>query len=129
MSNDSLPPQYLQGVALFNAGRFFACHEVLEELWLASNGDQRTLLHALIQAAAALHHRQNGNTKGAASVYVRARQKLERLPPHLMRLDTRDFARRLAAVFAPDAASDGQARWPQIRLDNPAPTRETHETH
>lgn len=89
--NHELPPQFLPGVALFNAGQFFECHEVLEELWLASNGDERTLLPALIQAAAALHHWQNGNTKGAASIDARARRKLESLPPHLMRLDTHDF--------------------------------------
>jgi uncharacterized protein len=122
MSHEPLPPQYLRGVELFNAGRFFECHEVLEELWLSACGDERTLLHALIQAAAALHHLQNGNRKGACSVYGRARRKLEASPPRLLSLDTRGFARELAEFF--DAATAGYdaagPEWPKIRLEDAA---------
>lgn len=120
MTDALLSPQYLRGIALFNAARFYECHEVLEELWLAATGDERELLRALIQAAAALHHHQNGNGLGAAGVYARARQKLEALPPQLMRLDTRELVWQLAAFF--DAAGDTEAMppLPQINL-RPAP--------
>jgi uncharacterized protein len=122
MSNGSLPPQFLQGVELFNAGEFYECHEVLEELWLAARGDERTLLHALIQSAAALHHLQNGNRKGAAGVYSRASRKLEVLPPRLLGLDTRGFARELAEFFdaATTASCAAGPEWPKIRLTDAA---------
>lgn len=86
-----LPEEFLRGVELFNNGEFFECHEVLEEIWMKANGDEREFLHALIQAAAALHHIQRGNLKGAQSVGQRAIGKLAKLPPLMMRLDTTQF--------------------------------------
>jgi uncharacterized protein len=122
MSHEPLPPLYLRGVELFNAAKFYECHEALEGLWLAARGDERTLLHALIQSAAALHHLQNGNRKGAAGVYSRASRKLEASPPRLLGLDTRSFARELAEFF--DAATAGYdtagPEWPKIRLTDAA---------
>lgn len=96
---NSLPLQYLRGIELFNAGEFFECHEALEEIWLPAQGIERDFLHAIIQAAVALHHYQRGNSKGAASVYERARRKLEALPPQMMQLDITTFARQLDDFF------------------------------
>lgn len=111
-----LPPQYLCGVALFNAGHFFECHEVLEEIWLPARGAEREFLHALIQAAAALHHHQRGNRKGAAGVYGRARGKLAKSPGRIMGVDTRAFARELEEFFAAASEGRGPAPTPRIRL-------------
>jgi len=94
-----LPAQYLRGIELFNAGRFFESHEALEEIWMKSEGAERELLHALIQSAAALHHFRRGNLKGASAVYRRAERKLAALPRNLLRLDTRDFAAQLERYF------------------------------
>jgi hypothetical protein len=116
---DTLPPPYRRGIELFNAARYFDCHEALEEIWLRAEGREREFLHALIQAAVALHHLQQGNDKGARSVYERSRRKLETLPPRMMALDTVAFAAELDAFFA-TALRPGQA-WPplpQIRLED-----------
>ena len=86
-----LPEAYLRGAALFNAGKFFECHEAWEEIWLKAAGEEREFLHAMIQAAAALHHFQQGNLKGAQSVGGRAIEKLNVLPAIMMQLDTRAF--------------------------------------
>jgi predicted metal-dependent hydrolase len=88
---DELPEEFQRGVALFNAGKFFECHEVWEVIWMNAGGEQRQFLHAMIQAAAALHHLQRGNLKGARSVGRRAIETLGRLPAIMMRLDTRAF--------------------------------------
>lgn len=118
-----LPPAYLRGIEQFNAGEFFACHETLEELWQQSAGEQRTFLHALIQAAAALHHYQHGNLKGARSLHQRAQQKLQSLPAVLLRLDTQAFAAALQSFFAQALqASDGQLPFPTIRLNDDGKT-------
>lgn len=116
MPNEVLKPQYLHAIELFNAQKFFECHEVLEEIWLASSGDERTLLQALIQCAAALHHLQHSNQKGALSVYRRAQQKLEDLPPYLLQLETRDFANSMANFFETVLTSTESKDWPQIYL-------------
>ena len=112
-----LPPQYLRGIEHFNAGEFFECHEALEEIWLPAQGVEREFLHAVIQAAVALHHYQRGNYKGAASVYERARQKLGRLPPQMMQLDLAALALQLDDFFT-QVLSTQQAppSLPQIHL-------------
>jgi len=111
---DDLPAQYMRGIELFNAGRFFESHEALEEIWLKSEGAERELLHALIQSAAALHHFQCGNMKGASSVYRRARSKFETLPRDILRLDTQDFAEQLGRFF--DAVLNRQNPIPSLPI-------------
>ena len=43
-------PRYLAGVLLFNGGCFFEAHEVWEDVWAESHGDERRLVQGLIQA-------------------------------------------------------------------------------
>jgi len=43
------------GVALFNQQRYFDAHEIWEDRWRLETGEQRQLLHGLIQLAAAFH--------------------------------------------------------------------------
>lgn len=117
MASADLPPQYLHGIALFNAGEFYECHEVLEELWLQATGNERVMLHALIQAAAALLHFQRGNLKGAVSVQQRALTKLSQLPAIVMQLDTQTFALDLQRFFAQALPSSNQSLpFPKIQL-------------
>lgn len=99
-----LPEEFLRGVELFNNGEFFECHEVLEVIWLKAEADERDFLHALIQVAAALHHAQCGNLKGARSVGRRAIDKLNRLPPMMMQMDTVELGASLEKFLTePDA--------------------------
>eukprot|EP00850_Spirogloea_muscicola_P003552 SM000014S00340 [mRNA] locus=s14:829958:831464:+ [translate_table: standard] len=47
------------GVALFNAGQYYACHDVLEELWHRAAEPQRTALHGVLQCAVGIYHLLN----------------------------------------------------------------------
>jgi len=78
--NGSTDDAFERGVALFNRGEFFACHEVWEELWLRSTGAEKFFYQGLIQAAVALLHAERGNLRGAVSTWRKARAKLEALP-------------------------------------------------
>jgi predicted metal-dependent hydrolase len=69
-----------RGIALFNRGRFFECHEEWEKVWKRSTGQQKIFRQGLIQAAVALLHIQRGNLRGAASLYAKARAKLDGFP-------------------------------------------------
>ncbi len=40
-------PRLIEGIALFNHRQFFACHEVLERLWLATDGRPRDFYRGL----------------------------------------------------------------------------------
>jgi hypothetical protein len=75
--SESFPEQYREGIRLFNEEEFFECHDVLEEYWADTLGDERKLIQGLIQASVALFHFGNENFGGARKLYETSRQKLE----------------------------------------------------
>ncbi len=54
-----------RGVELFNKEQYFECHEVLEQAWLAAQGEEKLALQGLIQVAVAFHHLRRENFVGA----------------------------------------------------------------
>ncbi|HYH97099.1 DUF309 domain-containing protein [Hyalangium sp.] len=69
-----------EGVALFNAGRWYEAHEFWEEAWRQESGARRGLLQGLIQVAAGWLKHQEGRTEGARTLFTRALERLEPLP-------------------------------------------------
>src|SRR3984893_9913177 len=104
MSGDTEEDCFEQGLALFNAGRFFECHEVWEEVWKQSSGGEKLFYQGLIQAAVALLHAERGNLRGAASTWRKARAKLDGLPADYLGIALEEFRVALAKFFA--AADD-----------------------
>ncbi|MGH7812807.1 MAG: DUF309 domain-containing protein [Candidatus Binataceae bacterium] len=76
----SKPPAdfFHQGIELFNAGRFFECHEAWEEVWLRAEGGEKLFLQGMIQAAAAILHAQRGNLEGVRTLRDKSLEKLDR---------------------------------------------------
>lgn len=72
---------YLHGIALFNQGRFFDAHEVLEDVWRAAPPEEKKVWQGLVQVAVALHHFSTGNLVGMRSVLLRAMKNLAAHPP------------------------------------------------
>src|SRR5260370_41958265 len=66
---DTYDPRYLAGVLFFNARDFFEAHEVWEDLWAESHGNERRFYQGLIQAAVGLFHFGTGNLGGAVKLY------------------------------------------------------------
>jgi predicted metal-dependent hydrolase len=89
-----------RGVALFNRGDFFACHEIWEELWLRSAGEEKVFYQGLIQAAVAILHAERGNPRGAASTWRKARAKLEGLPAKHTGIALGELRDAMAEFFA-----------------------------
>lgn len=54
----------------------FHAHEVLEDRWKATDGDERGLWQGLAQLAVGLTHQRRGNLRGAASVTSRGADAL-----------------------------------------------------
>lgn len=84
-----------EGIALFNAKEFFRAHEVWEELWFVSRGNDKKFLQGLIQLAAAFHHQVRGNSSGAASLLKTSCAKLAEFPDLKWGIDLRDLRDRL----------------------------------
>lgn len=70
-----------KGVAEFNTGYFFECHDTLEELWGGVRGASRDFFQGLIQVSVAFYHLTRGNETGAESMLSRALKRFERYPP------------------------------------------------
>jgi hypothetical protein len=80
------------GISLYNAGRYWEAHEALETVWRAERGPARALWQGLIQAAAAMLHRERGNTHGLAVQGGAAVAKLRGPRPAGFPVETADFA-------------------------------------
>lgn len=65
-------PQAIEGIRLFNAGKFFEAHEELETAWKEESGLIRDLYRGILQIAAACLHITRGNYDGAVKVYGRS---------------------------------------------------------
>lgn len=94
------PGEYLDGIRLFNAGRYFDAHEAWEEIWQHSSGETKLFYQMLIQAAVCLHHYENGNMRGAQGMYERALDKLAHLPDEFMSLNLIDFTQQFKTYIA-----------------------------
>ena len=62
---------------LFNAERYWECHEVLEGLWRRKFGDEKRLLQGIILVCAAFVHHQKGEEEVALGVLERGVKLLE----------------------------------------------------
>jgi uncharacterized protein len=69
-----------EGLALFNAGHYYEAHEVWEVAWQREQGVRRQLLQALILLAAGWLKREQGNARGAHTLFTRALARLQGLP-------------------------------------------------
>jgi uncharacterized protein len=76
-----------RGVAEFNSGRYFECHDTLEDLWSGIRGPSRDFFQGLIQVAVAFHHLGNGNRTGAASLLEKALGRLGKYGDAYLGLD------------------------------------------
>ena len=75
-----LHPQAIEGIRLFNAGKFFDAHEELEAAWRAEKEDVRNLYQGIIQVAVCYLHITRGNYDGAVKMYGRSLKWLKDLP-------------------------------------------------
>lgn len=114
-----MPDVVRRGVALFNAGLFYECHEYLEGAWRAARGQDRAFYHSLIQAAAACYHDEKGNRHGARVLASKAAEKLRAFAPAHDGIDVAALLAGLEVLCA--GAASGVPR-PRNRSDLPVIT-------
>lgn len=118
---DELPPPVREGIALFNAHRYFEAHEVLEQAWLAERGRVRYLYQGVLQVGVGLHHAQSGNRRGALALLDRGMARLDEFRPQGMGLDVErllhDTQRARQRLALPDGLTDFDwSRAPRVHL-------------
>lgn len=78
--NGVLHPKAIEGMELFNEGKFFAAHEELETAWRNETGEVRGLYRGILQIAVMYLHIARGNYDGAIKVYGRSLKWLKDSP-------------------------------------------------
>ena len=65
-----------KGIAEFNRGDYFECHETLEDVWMLEAGEDKRFYQGLIQLSVGFFHLLNRNFRGAASQWEKGVAKL-----------------------------------------------------
>jgi predicted metal-dependent hydrolase len=110
MEATAYDPRYLAGIVLFNRGDFFEAHEVWEDLWMDTAGEDKRFFQSLIQAAVGLLHFCNGNVRGAAKLYRSSKDYMGRYDSPHLGLDIAGFWTNMERCFAELLASDNPDR-------------------
>lgn len=113
-----------EGVRLFDAGRFFECHDKLEEGWKAVKQEKkaekaadprRDFLHGLILLAVAFHHWRNANAIGSLRKWSEADRLLQAYPASFLGVEVGRVRAEAASLFR-EVARDPDAPFPAGRV-------------
>ena len=112
-----------RGADLFNAGEFFECHEVWEDVWNVQPPSERLFLQGLIQIAVGCEHFNRGNLRGAVALLERGTKKTRKYGARhrgvrLAQLD-RDASQALGAIklLQTKQGSIAEVRLPSVEFD------------
>lgn len=109
-------PQLLHGIAQFNRREYFACHETLEDIWLADRGPIRTLYKGILQVGVGGLHLLRGNYRGATA---KLRSGADYLVPYAPACMGVDVARLIAdaRTLLAELERFGPTRLGEVDLD------------
>lgn len=95
-------PRFLSGVAAFNRGEWYGCHDDFEAVWHETQGRLRPVLQGILQIAVAHHHLERGNQRGATVLLGEGLGRLVAADPCELGLDIQKLQqtcqRRLGAL-------------------------------
>lgn len=107
-----------EGVALFNAGKYWDSHEAWEKIWQRHKEPWRYFVQGLIQAAAAHHQLQRGIRHGVIKHLHNALAKLDSAPPDFAGLELgafRDYLHQLLLMAEKSNLEMALSSW-QLRF-------------
>lgn len=104
-----LHPKAIEGLHLFNAGRYFEAHEELELAWKDEQGRIRQLYQGILEAGVSYLHITRGNYPGAVKVYIRSMKWLRDWPDVCRGVDVAQLRNDLDAAIA-EVKRLGEAR-------------------
>lgn len=121
--NEEPPDDLIRGIGEFNEGRWYDCHDTLEELWAGEQGDAKDLYQGILQVAVALYHWRDGNYRGALFLLGSAAGLLRHVEPVCQGVDAaaliRDSERLRATLegLGPERMEELEpALIPQVRF-------------
>ncbi len=119
MASHSHPPEFFEGLRLFNRGFYFECHDVWEEVWGDAKGKNKVFYQALIMSAVSLYHFGNDNLEGALSCLQKALKQFSQLPQTFLGLNVGNFVEEMMEFYR--GMSVGQTEITEELLRKPRP--------
>ncbi len=109
-------PRFAESLRLFNDGKFFESHEVMEGLWREAKADPfRDLYKGVIQAAAAIYQMKRGRLEGGRSLYRSAVGYLETYGRSALGLEVGRLVRDMKLFFdSPEGGKGLKSRRPPL---------------
>ena len=92
--------KFFEGVALFNSEDFFEAHEVWEELWMESIGQEHLNYQGFIQITACFLQVQRGFFDGSRKLYTKALDKFKKAETEFNGIHIRNFLDEVYAIVA-----------------------------
>lgn len=94
------PAQLLTGIAQFNRGEYWDCHETLEELWRVEPDHLRYLYQGILQVGVGLYHLRRGNYRGAVNKLTSGLAYLAPSEPACLGVDVARLRAEAGAILA-----------------------------
>jgi len=116
------------GIAQFNSGEYFACHDSFEDYWNDLVCPERTFFQGVIQSSVALFHFEGGNLGGAMRMYRSAVAYLSPWQPRFDGFNVEGLLEGLSRCFQeldqphsgyPDHIQFDPALAPRLSRDQP----------
>jgi len=108
--SERAPDRLILAINQFNNRDWFECHETLEDIWMAEDGEARHLYQGILQVAVALYHWERGNFGGAVGLLKTGIDYLRGLQPVCQQVDLAAF------VESADKVRDTLARLGEERM-------------
>lgn len=116
-----LPAEFWQGVEAFNQEEFYACHDILEALWLEAAALDGNFYQGILQIAVACYHLGNGNWQGCVTLLGEGIRRLYSYQPDwegidvaLLVAESQELLQALQLCGADGLAEFQAARLPKI---------------
>ncbi len=85
------PIELLVGIEQFNRGKYYECHETLEDIWREEQGSIRNLYKGILQIGVAIFHAKRSNLNGAMRLVSSGMDLLKPFAPACMGVDVADL--------------------------------------
>lgn len=95
----ALHPKAIEGMQLFNEGKFFEAHEELETAWNEEAGPIRDLYRGILQIAVTCLHITRANYDGAVKVYKRSQKWLNHWPAVCRGINLKEFRENAVRIM------------------------------
>lgn len=91
MADRMINSEFKQAIVEFNSGNYYACHDILESLWMDALDPDRRFYQGLLQIAVGFYHLSHSNWRGCVILLGEGISKLDDFCPTYAGIDLTPF--------------------------------------